>query len=142
MKKSWVLGLFVLMVSGVCLKVWADGSFVNAPGPIIAANGQNYNYPAAPSTNPGGLLVNDGVGTYRYSNAVITTTTSLVSLQFPVMPLITKGQELVLPSATTGQFALCTDCLNSGSGKGSLCYSTGTVNVGSFVNVSSGTACQ
>lgn len=141
MRKSWVLAIVFGMFMFVT-KAMADGSFVNAPGPIIAANGQNYNYPAAASPTAGGLLVNDGVGTYRYSNAVIQTTNSLVALQFPTLPSITKAQELLLTAATTGQFVFCSDCANAGSSKGTVCLSTGSTTQGQFVTVSSATACQ
>ncbi len=121
MKKSWVLvGLVVAVLAGFGMKLWADGSFVSAPGPVVAATGQNYYYPAAQSSSPGALLVQDASLTYRYSNAVVTTTSSLTVFQIPALPLMTKAQIVALTPATTGQIAMCTDCSVY-----SVCVSTG-----------------
>lgn len=135
MKKSLVLGLMLAVLAGLGSKVWADGSFVSAPGPVVAATGQNYYYPAAPSPTAGGLLVNDGSLTYRYSNAVIGTTTSLTVLQFPVLPSATLAQLNALTASATGQIVYCSNCVNS-----QLCVSSGTLGVGAWVAVSSGAA--
>lgn len=139
MKKSWFIMLFLSgsMMFGI-YRLWADGAFVTAPGPVIGATGQNYAYPVAPATSPGALLVQDGIGTFRYSNAVVTTTTSLVALQFPALPLVTAAQELLLTAATTGQMIFCTNCANAGATKGAICVSTGSTNVDQFVTVSTG----
>ena len=126
MKKSLaVIGLILAMAGSY--KLWADGSLVSAPGPVIAATGQNYFYPAAQSPTAGGLLVQDGIGAFRYSNAVVTTTNSVTVYQMPVLPQLTQAQILALTPATTGQMTMCTNCTRS-----TICISSAVV-VGSWV---------
>lgn len=111
MKKSWVLGVLLSGLALYGLKVWADGSFVSAPGPVVAATGQNYYYPAASAPTAGALLVQDGSLTFRYSNAVIGTTTTLTVLQFPTLPSATLAQLQALTPAATGQIVFCSNCV-------------------------------
>lgn len=133
MKKSWAV---VLVLVGIALfsvyKIWADGSVINAPGPVIAATGQNYNYPSSQSPQAGGVLVNDSVIGFRWSNAVVGTTNSLTTLQFPTLPSVSLAQLNQLTPATTGQVAFCNNCVNS-----NVCVSSGLI-VGAWVAVSSG----
>jgi len=135
MKKYWV---GVVAVLSLCYgyKVYADGNYAPAPGPIIAATGQNYSYPAAQAPAPGGVLIQNGpTGTlFNWSNAVVGTTTSLTVMQLPALPILTLAQINALTPATTGQIAFCSNCTTS-----SICVSSGTAAVGSFVAVSSAT---
>lgn len=117
MKKSLVLGLLVVSVG----LLWADGSFVSAPGPVVAATGQNYYYPAAASPAAGGQLINDGNLTFRWSNTAVTSTTSLTVLQFPAFPSATIAQINALTPAAAGQVVFCSNCTRA-----PLCVSTGT----------------
>lgn len=140
MKKAWLLGFAVLATLAV--KVWADGSFVAAPGPVVAATGQNYYYPAAASPTAGGQLVNDGSLTFRWTNTVVTSTDSLTTLQIPAFPLMTSSQIDALTPATTGQVVMCSNCSVY-----SLCVSTGIGPgawsvVGSSAPTNSRIACQ
>ncbi len=139
--KLLVLGLLVAGLCGLG-KLWADGSFVSAPGPVVAATGQNYYYPAAASPSAGGQLVNDGSLTFRWSNGVVGTTSALTVFQIPSFPLITKAQMAALTPATTGQVFMCSDCSVY-----TLCASTGValgawVVVGSSAPSNSRVACQ
>ncbi len=133
MKKSWVLGVLLSGLALYGLKVWADGSFVSAPGPVVAATGQNYYYPAASAPAAGALLVQDGSLTFRYSNAVVGTTTTLTVLQFPTLPSLTLAQLNALTPSTTGQMAYCSNCVNT-----TIVISSG-IGANAWVNASSPT---
>lgn len=117
-------------------KAYADGSYATAPGPVIAATGQNYSYPAAQAPAPGGLLVQNGAnGTlFNWSNSVVTTTTSLTVNQLPALPSLTLAQLNALTPATTGQIVFCSNCASE-----SICISSGSTAVGQFVAISSAT---
>lgn len=52
----------------------------------------------------------------------------------------TKAQIAALTATTTGQQLFCTDCAANGNA-GTVCTSTGSVNIGSFT-LSTGTVCK
>lgn len=134
--KKYLLGAVAVMSLFCGYKVFADGSYVATPGPVISATGQNYSYPNAQAPAAGGLLVQNGPsGTlFNWSNAVVTTTTSLTVNQLPTLPSLTLTQLNALTPATTGQIVFCSNCTSS-----SLCVSSGSVAAGSFVAISSAT---
>lgn len=143
MRKSLVLGAavvgFGLILGG--LKVWADGSFAQAPGPQISATGQNYAWPVAASPQPGGVLVNDGVGTFRWTTApVASPTTSLTALQLLTLSSMTVTQINTSTAAAVAQIVICGNCTTPFA----MCISTSTnpPGAGSDFILSTGTICK
>lgn len=135
--KNWKLA--VLVVGGLWLmarNVQADGSFQ----PVLSPNttGGQYNYPTAPSPVPGGVLTNDGVGTFRWDTSVITTTTPAVISQLMTISSMTAAQIAVSSPVAYGQMVVCTNCTKSNAGLGMLCISSGT-STGQWLGISSQT---
>lgn len=134
--KKYLLCAVAVMFFFYGYKVFADGSYVTAPGPVISASGQNYSYPNAQAPAPGGVLVQNGTtGTqFNWSNTVNTTTTSLTVNQLPALPSLTLAQINALTPATTGQIAFCSNCTSS-----AICVSSGSTTTFDFISISSAT---
>lgn len=143
MKKAWVLSLGMLVLGAGSLKLWADGSYAQAPGPQISATGQNYYWPAAAANQPGAALVNDGVGTFRWTTTPIGTVNSATSTQFLTLSSMTVVQISASTAAVVGQVVYCGNCTANG-GKGTICISTSTAapGAGSDFVLSTGTLCN
>lgn len=140
MKKTWALGLVVTVLSLYGYKLWADGSYSQSPGPQISATGQNYSYPNAASPQAGGTLVNDGVGTFRWSNTPVTTGNASNPFQLIAMTSMTLTQVAQTSATVVGQAVWCGNCASAGA-KGTICFSTSTTAQNGFV-LSTGTACN
>lgn len=108
MKKYLLVGVAVVLLGA--WKVWADGS----SRPVLdLGNGTSYLYPNGASPQGGGVMVNNGVNQFQWSNGVVVTTTAATVFQMPALPLLTLNQINALTPATTGQLTFCTNCVAS-----------------------------
>lgn len=132
MKKLLVVGGLFLSVMFVCKYAKADGSYSPALVQNTTSN-QGFLYQVPVSSNPAGILVQQG-GAFNWSNSVIGTTTSFTTAQFPGMPSVTLQQIVALTPTASGQLVFCYNCAST-----PLLISTGTTqNAWVAVSVSSG----
>ncbi len=103
----------------------ADG---NRQAGLVLPNGNQYLYPTAQPTSPGGLVVYDANGGANWSNVVNTSTNAATVFTFPALPSVTLAQLDALQPQTTGQVAFCSNCTQS-----YVCVSTGSTTIGAWV---------
>lgn len=117
----------------------ADGSFQ----PVLSPNttGGQYNYPTSAAPQAGGVLVNDGVGTFRWSNASVTTGLNTNASQLIALSSMTIAQINATTPTVVGQMVFCGDCTAAG-GKGTICISTEAATAQVGFTLSTGTVCK